>query len=75
MTTTNGQTRNISTTPDPQRFARAMLDDIESATAEAFDAVDEWDADRLRRAFDDIAAYVEAWRRGPVTDRENGSDR
>lgn len=74
MSTINGQNRIISTTPDPQRFANSVLADIEAATAEAFAATDEWDADRLRRAFDDIAAHVEAWRRGPVTDRENGSE-
>lgn len=74
MSTTNGRGDFISTTLSPEQFARAALDDIEAATAEAFEALDEWDTDRLRRAFADIAAHVQAWERGPVTDRTNRSE-
>lgn len=66
MSTTSGGSDFKSTTTDPQTFARGVLDDIEAATGEAFAAVDEWDHSRLVRAFDDIAAHVEAWRRGPA---------
>lgn len=59
-------------TTDPQKFARQVLDDIEVVLAEAYTAVDEWDRDRLARAFADIAAHVKAWERGPVTDQSSG---
>lgn len=64
--------RELSSTTDPQVFARRVLDDIEATTAEAWEAVDGWDAERLSRALDDIAAHVEAWRKGP-TNVEVGS--
>lgn len=50
---------------DPQTFARQVLNDIEMATGEAFDALEPWDYDRLRRAMADIAAHIEGWEKGP----------
>lgn len=52
-------------TTNPQEFTRRVLDDIEIATAEAYDAIDGWDYDRLVRAFADIAEHVESWQKGP----------
>jgi hypothetical protein len=51
---------------DPQKLALAVLEDIESAVAEGQAAADEWDYDRLLRAMNDIAAHVEAWKKGPT---------
>lgn len=57
----------MSTTIRPEAFAVAALSDIECALADAYSAVDDgFDYDRLRRAFDDIAVHVEAWKRGPA---------
>lgn len=53
-------------TTDPQEFARLVLDDIEITMAEAYDAVDAWDYDRLVRAFADIAEHVKSWQQGPI---------
>lgn len=52
---------------DPQQHAARTLTDIEIATAEAWDAADHWDYERLRRALDDIAVHVDAWKAGPLS--------
>lgn len=52
---------------DPVEWTTRALNDIEATSAEAWQAVEPWDVDRLTRAMNDLASIVDTWRAGPAS--------